>query len=163
MESPEVWRWIWLVTAFVFVAGEMTVLGTFFLLPFAVGAGLAAGLAFADVGLGWQWLAFVLAAGGAFAVLYPLGRRLDRGAPEEGIGAKRLIGQTGVVLEDIPGGPAHLGLVRVGREEWRAESVDDSTAIPAGSAVRVVEVRGTRLIVWPVAEAGLSAASQENE
>ena len=149
MDSPETWRWVWLAAAFAFGAGEMATAGTFFLLPFGIGAALACLLAFADVGLGFQWLAFVALSGGSFAVLYPLGRRLDRTSPQEGIGAKRMIGQHGVVLEEIPAGPTHLGLVRVGREEWRAESVDGS-AIPAGATVRVVEITGTRLVVWPV-------------
>ena len=38
------------------------------------------------------------------------------------------------------------GLVRVHREEWRAESVDGS-GIAAGAVVKVVEQRGTRLVV----------------
>jgi len=36
--------------------------------------------------------------------------------------------------------------VRVGREEWRAESTDGSP-IPTGSQVRVADVRGTRVVV----------------
>jgi membrane-bound ClpP family serine protease len=36
----------------------------------------------------------------------------------------------------------------VGREQWRAESLDGSP-IPEGAFVKVVEVRGTRLIVHP--------------
>ena len=44
-----------------------------------------------------------------------------------------------------------LGLIRVHREEWRAESGDD-TVIKAGSKVRVVEVRGTRAVVFPIHE-----------
>jgi inner membrane protein len=39
-----------------------------------------------------------------------------------------------------------MGLVRIEREEWRAESVDGA-AIPVGAAIRVVRVDGTRLIV----------------
>ena len=37
-------------------------------------------------------------------------------------------------------------MVRVHREEWRAETVD-GTAAPAGATVSVVDQRGTRLIV----------------
>jgi membrane protein implicated in regulation of membrane protease activity len=36
--------------------------------------------------------------------------------------------------------------VRIGREEWRAESLDHES-IPAGASVRVVEVRGTGVVV----------------
>ena len=59
MDDPEQWRWVWMVAAVVFLVGEMASPGSFFLLPFAVGAGIAAILAFADVDLVWQWLAFV--------------------------------------------------------------------------------------------------------
>ena len=149
MDSPEFWRWVWLAAAFAFTAGEMATAGTFFLLPFGIGAALATVLAFLGVDLGFQWLAFVLGSGASFALLYPIGRRLDRDEPQDGIGAKRMIGEHGVVLAEIPGGPAELGLVRVGREEWRAQSVDGST-VPAGATVKVVEITGTRLVVWPV-------------
>jgi len=38
------------------------------------------------------------------------------------------------------------GRVRIDREEWRAQSADD-TVIPVNSRVEVVRVEGTRLIV----------------
>jgi membrane protein implicated in regulation of membrane protease activity len=146
MEDPEVWRWIWLVAALFFAVGEMSTAGSFFLLPFAVGAGSASALAFADVGLTGQWLVFVGVSVGLLAALRPLSRRLDRGEPTLGIGSKRLIGESAVVIDDIPGGPNELGMVRVHREEWRAETVDGSPA-PTGTTVSVVEQRGTRLVV----------------
>ena len=149
MESPEIWRWIWLAAAVVFGLGEMATVGSFFLLPFALGALVAAVLAFAGVGLGLEWLAFIVVSVGSLLALRPIARRLDRNEPTDGIGAKRLIGQPALVLEDIRSGIHELGLVRVHREEWRAESVDGS-AIPAGSTVRVVDVRGTRVVVHHV-------------
>jgi len=149
VNDPEVWRWIWLGTAVVFVLGEAAVAGSFFVLPFGVGAAAAALLAFAGVGVGLEWLAFVVVSGGSAAALRPIARRLDAGTPVLGVGAKRWQGETAVVLRDIPAGSAETGLVRVGREEWRAESVDGS-AIATGTIVRVVDVIGTRLRVWPV-------------
>ena len=146
MDEPETWRWIWLAATAIFAIGEMASAGTFFLAPFAIGAGAAAILAFADVGLAWQWLAFVGVSLATFASLRPLARRLDQGEPSDGIGSKRLIGQSATVLEPIPEGHNELGLVRVHREEWRAQTVDGSGA-PAGSLVHVVEQRGTRLVV----------------
>jgi membrane protein implicated in regulation of membrane protease activity len=145
MDDPEVWRWIWLVAAFLFAVGEMASAGSFFLLPFAVGAGTASVLAFAEVGLTGQWIAFVGVSIGIFAALRPLARRLDRGEPTAGIGSKRLIGESAIVIEEIPGGH-DLGMVRVHREEWRAEAVDGAP-VPAGVTVSVLEQRGTRLVV----------------
>lgn len=149
MEEPETWRWIWLATAVTFTVGEIAMAGSFFLAPFAVGATVACLLAFFDIALEWQWLAFVGISAASFAALRPLARRLDQDEPTLGIGAKRLIGERGTVLEDIPPGPHEIGLVRVHREEWRAETVD-GVPIPAGSTVQVVEQRGTRLVVTAV-------------
>ena len=146
MDQPETWRWIWLVAAVVFAIGEMAQAGTFFLAPFAVGAAVAAVLAFADIGVTIEWAAFVGVSVATFASLRPLARKLDQGQPTEGIGSKRLIGQSATVLEEIPAGQHELGLVRVHREEWRAETVDGSPA-PTGAVVHVVEQRGTRLVV----------------
>jgi len=147
--DPELWRWIWLGTVVVFVLGEAATAGTFFLLPFGIGAAAAAMLAFAGLGVGLEWLAFVAVSAASVAALRPLAKRLDAGTPVLGVGAKRWQGETAVVLQDIPAGTAATGLVRVGREEWRAESVDGS-AIAVGTVVRVVDVIGTRLRVWPV-------------
>lgn len=150
MDEPESWRWIWLGAAVIFGVGEMATPGAFFLAPFAIGAGVAAILAFADVPLAGQWFAFLGVSIVAFAGLRPLARRLDRdiGGPE-GVGSRRLIGRHGTVLEAIE--PGHLGLVRVEREEWRAEGPDQVT-VPAGATIRVTSVEGTRVNVVPTEE-----------
>jgi membrane protein implicated in regulation of membrane protease activity len=149
MDSPEIWRWIWLAAAVLFGLGEMATVGSFFLLPFALGALVASLLAFAGVGIGLEWLAFVVVSLGTLLALRPIARRLDRNEPTDGIGAKRLIGQPALVLAEIKPGIHELGMVRVHREEWRAESVDGA-AVPAGSTVRIVDVRGTRVVVHHV-------------
>ena len=146
MDSPDVWRWIWIVSAVVFGVGEMSTPGSFFLLPFAVGAAAAAVLAFAGVEVAWEWLGFVGVSVAMLFALRPLARRLDRDGPVDGIGSRRLIGRSAVVLREIPGGPDDLGLVRVDREEWRAASAD-GTAIGEGAIVKVAGVEGTRLLV----------------
>lgn len=160
MDSPETWRWIWLIAASAGIGGEILAAGTFFLLPFGVGAGVAAVLAFAGVGLFWQWLTFLVVSAVGFAATRPLARRLDEGAPVAGIGARRWMGETATVLEPIPAGVHETGLIRVGRQEWRAQS-RDGTPVPAGTTVRVVDVVGTRLVVWPVDE--LSPGEQPTE
>lgn len=146
MDDPDTWRWIWLIAAAAFLAGELSTAGSFFLLPFAIGAAVSAVLAFAGVGVEWEAVVFLTVSVAVFAAMRPLARRLDQGGITEGIGARRLIGQPAAVLEAIPGGTHELGLVRVHREEWRAESVDGGP-IPAGATVKVVEQRGTRLVV----------------
>ncbi|MCP3853308.1 MAG: NfeD family protein [Actinomycetia bacterium] len=148
--DADIWRWIWLVAAATFTLGEMAMAGTFFLFPFAIGAILAAILSFLGVDVGISWLAFVVGSGASFAALRPLARRLDQGETVDGIGARRLIGESGVVLQAIPGG-AELGLIRVGREEWRAEAADQR-ALAEGIPIKIIEIRGTRAVVWPASE-----------
>ena len=150
MDDPESWVWVWLLGALFFALGEMATPVTFFLLPFAMGALLAALTAFLDLGIGIEWAVFVAGSLATFFALRPLSRRLDRQGHDVGIGSRRLLGQEATVLEDIPGtGNLGLGLVRVGREEWRAESIDGSP-IPTGAQVRVADVRGTRVVVSPL-------------
>ncbi|MDZ7733085.1 MAG: NfeD family protein [Acidimicrobiia bacterium] len=149
MESPEIWRWIWLIAAVMFAIGEMSTAGSFFLAPFAIGALVASILAFFGVDIALGWLAFVAVSAGTFAAFRPLARRLDREVPAEGIGAKRLIGERAIVLELVPGVGDELGLIRVNREEWRAES-GNGEPIQPGTTVKVVEIRGTRAVVFPV-------------
>lgn len=148
LDSPDTWRWIWTAAALVFFVGEMMTAGSFFALPFAVGATLAAILAFAGVDVELTWLFFVVVSGTASAILWPLARRIDRrGASIDGTpGARRWIGQRAEVIQPIPGGIAGTGMIRLEREQWRAESVDGS-AIEAGAVVAVVRIDGTRAVV----------------
>lgn len=148
--SAETWRWIWLALAVAFTVAELSTV-TFFILPFAIGAALAAASAFAGLGLAGSWLVFVAVSGAASALLIPYGRRLDRTSPPAAIGAHRCIGKDALVLADIPGPPGTTGLVRVEREEWRAESML-GLPIPAGSTVVVRRIDGTRLIVVAVSD-----------
>jgi len=147
MDDPEQWRWIWLGAAVLFGIGEMSSPGSFFLAPFAIGAALAAVLAFADVAVVFEWLVFVGISVGAFVALRPIARRLDAQGSSDGVGARRLIGRSGTVIEDITTDAP--GLVRVDREEWRADSLGHEP-IRSGAPVRIAEVEGTRLIVTPV-------------
>lgn len=146
MDDPEQWRWIWLGAAVLFGIGEMATPGAFFLAPFAIGAGVAAALAFADVPIAGEFAAFIGVSLAALVALRPLARRLDRHGGSDGIGSRRLIGRAGIVLEEIV--PGQLGVVRVDREEWRAEASDHGR-IAEGAHIRVTEVEGTRVIVTP--------------
>jgi membrane protein implicated in regulation of membrane protease activity len=145
MDTPEEWRWVWLIATAVFSIGEMASPGSFFLAPFALGAFVAALLAFAGVSVGVEWLVFLAVSIVTLIALRPVARRLDRNALDHGVGARRLVGSRATVLRDIPG-DAELGTVRVDRETWRAQSTDGAP-IPAGTIVRVAEVQGTRVIV----------------
>lgn len=54
----------------------------------------------------------------------------------------RIEGQEGVAVSDLAPG----GIVRVGGEEWSADSVNGT--VRAGSRVQVLRVKGVRLEVW---------------
>src|SRR5262245_42217356 len=148
MDSPEQWRWIWLAATAVFAIGEMATPGSFFLAPFAAGALVASLLAFAGVSVLVEWIVFIVVSVAMLALLRPLSKRLDRNALDHGVGSRRLIGRQATVLRAIPAGD-EIGMVRVDREQWRAQSID-GTAVPAGIAVRIADVQGTRVIVAPV-------------
>ena len=145
--DPNSWRWIWLVAAAVFGIGEMAMAGSFFLAPFALGAVVAAILAFAGVSIVVQWIVFVVVSLVSFLALRPLARRLDERTNTTGVGANRLIGERARVVDAI--GPGHApGMVRIGGEQWRAESAD-ATEIANDTSVVITEVRGTRVVVRP--------------
>lgn len=149
MDDPETWRWIWLAAVVFFGVGEMSTPGSFFLGPFAVGAAVAAVLAFLGVDSIWQWTAFVAISLAALFALRPLARRLDQNAESNGVGSRRLIGRVGVVLEAIPFDDS--GVVRIDREDWRAVGVARA-ALAEGARVRVVEVEGTKVVVTAAEE-----------
>jgi len=145
MDPEDTLKIVWVVLAVLFASAEIIVPG-FFLLPFGVGAVAGGTAAFAGAPFPVQLIAFVVTSGLAFVALRPLARRLNRADDTEGVGANRLLQQLGSVTDRI--GPNDPGMVRIDREDWRAEAAD-GTVIDVGAKVRVVEVRGTRAIVVP--------------
>ena len=156
MDSPEQWRWIWLAATAVFAIGEMATPGSFFLAPFAAGALVASLLAFAGVSVLVEWIVFIVVSVIMLALLRPLSKRMDRNALDHGVGSRRLIGRQATVTRTIPAGD-EIGMVRVDREQWRAQSID-GTPIGEGIAVRIADVQGTRVIVAPLDPGSGSAA-----
>jgi membrane-bound serine protease (ClpP class) len=93
-----------------------------------------------------------LFAAGFFGIAVQAAIRMRRRPAMSSPGAQAL-GRIGVVVRPVD----PLGIVRVSAEEWTAESLRGP--IPAGESVRVVSMRGLRLIVEPVVvEAGAQAA-----
>jgi membrane protein implicated in regulation of membrane protease activity len=148
----DVWPWIWLVVAVVFALLELTFLGgSFILLPFAGSAFVASLLAFYDVPVEVQWAVFVFGGGLLFLVLYRWARHNLLDELPRGVGADRLVGIIGTVTVTIsPDDTDRHGRVAVDGEVWGALTDIDSS-IEAGTKVRVVSMRGTRVVVEPVA------------
>lgn len=144
----ETWRWVWLGAAVILGIGEMITAGLF-MLPFAIGAVAATVLAFFNVAVWLQLLVFLLT---SIAALWGMRRFAWRdNEPQHPVGAKRYIDALATVTEvvDRVGG---TGRVRLDTEQWRA-TTDLDEAIAAGTEVKVVDVRGARLVVVPRATA----------
>lgn len=149
MDDPALWAGIFLAMSAAFGVGELSMPGSFFLLPFSVGALVAAIVSLLAAPLLVSFPIFLVVSFAVFLGFRPLARRLDADTPDvAGIGANRLVGVTGSVIEEIPAEPGRAGMVRIASEEWRADAGDDTT-LPVGTKIRVIEVRGTRLVVEP--------------
>jgi membrane protein implicated in regulation of membrane protease activity len=146
----DVWPWIWLTLAVAFALVELSFLGgSFVLLPFAGSAFVASLLAFYDVPVEIQWAVFVFGGGLLFVALYRWARRSLVDELPLGVGADRLVGVVGTVLVAIsPDDADRHGRVALDGEVWGALT-DGAHEIPAGTKVRVLAVRGTRVVVTP--------------
>jgi membrane protein implicated in regulation of membrane protease activity len=150
--SPETWQWVWLVVALVLIGGEIIVPGTFILLPFGISAAIAAVMSVLGVSAGWTWLVFILVGVALFVVMWHYARRWAVDAPMPiGVGADRMVGGTGSIVVDVPASPTGSGEVLIRGELWRAES-HSGAPIGTGTVVEIIAVRGTRVIVTPVAQ-----------
>lgn len=137
------WATVWMVSAGLLAIGELLTAG-FFLLPFAVGAGAAGVLALAGVSVATQIVMFIVV---SVAFLWLLQRFAikDIHGELQPVGAARYIGSHAVVIEAVER-LGNSGRVKMGTEDWRA-TIDTDEQIPVGTEVRVVEVRGSRLVV----------------
>jgi len=141
--DTEWWRWIWLGVTAVFGIGEIFTAG-FFMLPFAVGAVVAFVLALLDVEPIIVLAVFLVV---SILTLVIFQRVVHRGDQRQHpVGANRYEGRRVLVLERIDR-VTGTGRVRLETEVWRATT--DGDPIEEGAEVRVVEVRGTRLVVVP--------------
>jgi membrane protein implicated in regulation of membrane protease activity len=118
------------------------------LIMIAVGA--VAGMVTALIGA--PFAAQVLVAAGAsiamLGVVRPaLAKRLH-GGPELTLGHGKLVGQRGVVTEEITG--LQNGRVKLAGEIWSAAPYDESITIAAGETVEVLQIRGATAYVHPV-------------
>ena len=139
--------WIlWLIAAALFGVGEMHQ-GGLYLLPFALGAALAAVVGLLGVGALLSGVVFIAASGIVVGTLRPVARRHRRLPPAIRTGAAALVGRRAMVLERIANDEG-VGCVRVeGGEVWTARSYDEDEIIDVGERVEVVEIRGATALV----------------
>ena len=143
----KIW-WIWMAIAAFFVIAEIFTMG-FFLLWFGVGAALAGILALLGLGMGWQLGSFIIVSLVLFVISRRFAERFTKKQPP-GVGADRFIHKKGVVIEKIDN-IKNTGRVRIGKDEWRADS-DTDEVIPVGKTVEVDRVDGTHLVVKIIKE-----------
>ena len=144
MEDTELWRWIWVGAFVVLGIGEMITAG-FFMLPFAFGAGAAAILAWFEVAVWVQLIAFMVVSALALWGIRRFASRQDE--PSHPVGAKRYVDAIGTVTESVDR-VAGTGRVRLETEMWRA-TTDTDDVIETGTEVWVVDIRGARAVVEP--------------
>jgi membrane protein implicated in regulation of membrane protease activity len=136
---------IWVIVAVILgVAEVMTT--TLALGLVAIGA-LAAALA---GGIGGnaviQLAVFVVVSLAGVGLVRPvLMRRLHK-RPALRTGTDALVGRTGLVLADVS---PHSGRIRIGGEEWSARPYDETSVIPAGKTVDVLQIKGAMALVHP--------------
>jgi membrane protein implicated in regulation of membrane protease activity len=141
--------WIlWLVAAAILGVGEMHQ-GGLYLLPFAIGAALAAAVSLLGVGALLSAILFVATSAIVVGALRPVARRHRRLPPAIRTGAAALVGRRAMVLERIANDEG-VGCVRIdGGEVWTARSYAEDEVIEAGERVEVVEIRGATALVMP--------------
>lgn len=138
----EIWQ-TWIAIAAIFVIGEIFTAG-FFLFWFGIGAAVAGVLALLGFGSAVQWGSFVIVSGTLFAASRQFAEKFTKEQPP-GIGADRLIGKSGLTLEEIDN-HNNKGRVRIGQDEWRADS-DTGEIIAVGGSIKVTRLDGTHLVV----------------
>jgi len=139
--------WIlWLVAACLLGIGEMHS-GGLYLLPFAIGAALAAAVALLGVGALLSGILFLATSVVVVGALRPVARRHRHMPAAIRTGAAALIGRHAMVLERIANDEG-VGCVRIDNGEvWTARSYAEDDVIEAGERVEVVEIKGATALV----------------
>jgi membrane protein implicated in regulation of membrane protease activity len=136
---------IWLIAAAVFGVAEIVNL-SFYLLPFAIGAAVAAAVALVGGAGAPAFAVFAVATTLSFMVVRPIARRHLHSPPQIRTGAAALVGREATVLQRVDAAGT-TGSVRLDGEVWSARAYDESSEIAAGTRVHVVEIRGAIALV----------------
>lgn len=138
--------WIWFSGAVLLAIAE--VLGAeFVLLMLGGGALAAAGTAVFFPDLLWlQILVFALVSVALVVGLRPALLRKYYEPSKIRTGIEAIIGSKGTVTSTVD---ADGGQVKIGGEVWSAISLEGHRALPPGTSVTIVEVRGaTAVVIW---------------
>lgn len=135
---------IWFIVAVVLallelLAGELT------LLMLAAAALITAGIAFADIPLWAEAIAFAISAAVTVFTLRPVLRKHMNKNPALDHSPRSLVGQKAEVIEPIGSEP---GQIRVAGSIWTASSLDPSHVFSEGEKVRITAIDGNTAVVW---------------
>ena len=134
----------WLLLAAIFIVIEIITLGLT-TIWFAGGAFVAAIAGACGTNLIVQVVLFLVVSIVLLVLTRPLAvKHLD--SKTEKTNAEALVGQSAVVLQEIDN-LKETGQAKINGMEWTARAKEDSMIIPAGTAVRIVEIQGVKLIV----------------
>ena len=138
--------WAWLSGAALLSIAEMLG-GEFVLLMLGAAALVTAG---ASLFVEPFWLQLLIFAVSALLFLLiarpPLVRAMKRTDPQHRSGVDAVIGAPATVIATVDGDG---GQVKIGGEIWTARAMEGQEALPPGSTVTVVEVRGaTAVVLW---------------
>jgi membrane protein implicated in regulation of membrane protease activity len=136
---------VWIVIAIMLGVAEIMTTSLAFG-PVAIGALVAAGVGAAGAGLGWQVAGFAITSAVGLGLVRPVALRHLKHPPVLRSGAAALVGRPALVLEEIT---PHSGRVRIGGEEWSARPYDETSVIPAGRTVDVMQIQGATALVYP--------------
>jgi len=136
---------VWLIVAAVLGAAELMTT-TLALGIIAVGALVAAVVGAFHLTLPVQLAAFVVASAAGLGFVRPIAMRHIKHPPLLRTGAAALVGRSAIVVEEVTG---HSGRVRIGGEEWSSRAYDETTVIPVGRTVDVLQIEGATALVFP--------------
>ncbi|MGH7844715.1 MAG: NfeD family protein [Candidatus Binatia bacterium] len=137
-----VW-WVWLLLGLVLILAEIVTPGGFYIIFFGIGAivvGVLAGFDWAGP-LWFQWILFSLL---SIVALYLFRERLvemTRGADQGEVDS--LVGETALVLEEIPAGA--IGKAEMRGTSWSARNISGK-ALARGERCKVERIEG--LMLW---------------
>ena len=136
---------IWLIVAAVLGVAELLTV-TFALGLLAVAAVAAGVVGAAGLGLPAELGAFAVVAAAGLGLVRPIAVRHIKHPPPLRTGVAALVGKTGVVVAEVNGDG---GRVRIGGEIWTSRSYDESTVIPVGARVDILQIEGVTALVYP--------------
>ena len=138
---------IWLIVAAVLGVAELLTV-TLALGLLAVAAAAAGVVGAAGLGLPAELGTFAVVAAAGLGLVRPIAMRHIRQPPPLRTGVAALVGKTGIVVQEVNGHDGN-GRVRIGGEIWTSRSYDESTVIPVGTRVDILQIEGVTALVYP--------------